>query len=120
MWVFGLLNPVTAMVSSAAITASLLATMTPKAKINMRKQVAEKFIPVIRNIPDEKEREIRKKVFNELNKLASAVDSGIKAMLDDLEYQLTSSKKELLENKYASITKYQNLLEKLISIKEQL
>ncbi|NLM38783.1 MAG: hypothetical protein GX205_01920 [Firmicutes bacterium] len=86
----------------------------------MRVEVAEQMIESIHELPEKTERQIKSGVMKEINRLAEAIHNGIRAMVSNLEHQVSSTRAELEANKYAAIDKYNGFRQKLESIRAEL
>lgn len=116
LWALGLLNPVTALVASAAVTYGVWKALTPEALTRMRVEVAEQLLERVHELPENHERQIKASVMKEMNRLAEAVNDGVRAMVSNLEHQISSTRAELEANKYAAVQKYTGFRNELETI----
>lgn len=109
LYIVGLLNPFTAILASAGAAYMLVTMKQDEVKLKMRQEVAEKFKPLLAELPDQFDHEIRKEVFRVIDNFAKAINNGINAMLTDLEEQVITAKKEIALEKEAAISRYKRI-----------
>ena len=77
LYIVGLLNPFTAILASAGAAYMLVTMKQDEVKLKMRQEVAEKFKPLLAELPDQFDHEIRKEVFRVIDNFAKAINNGL-------------------------------------------
>lgn len=95
LYLVGLLNPFTALLTVAGMTAYSLKYGADKRMTDARSEIARQMAVEIGKLPEATEHTIRQRVFEVINGLASVIHKGVLAMLGDLDQQLKSARHDI-------------------------
>lgn len=95
LYMVGLLNPVTALITVAGMTAYSLKFGAAKRLDDARIDVARQIANDLGSLPEATEESIRERVFEVINGLADLIHSGVLAILGDLNKQLRSARRDV-------------------------
>lgn len=116
----GLLNPLTALAASVGATALTLGYKGADITKAIRIEVANECREAVRQLPHSQEREIREKLFEQIDMIGEAIESGVDAAVGNLEAQLESAREEIVRGKEEALSHYHRIASEISSSEKTL
>ncbi len=113
LYLVGLLNPFTALLTVAGMTAYSLKYGSDKRMTDARSEMARQMAVEIGKLPETTDHAIRQRVFEVINGLASIIHKGVLAMLGDLDQQLKSARRDMEQGSAAALSDLADVESKL-------
>jgi uncharacterized FlaG/YvyC family protein len=120
LYFVGLLNPLTAIVTSLVTTGVILNVRSGQLDEEMRRQVADAVKGSVRNLKKQERRNIREKVFEEVQACGRAMEQAIDNRIRDLEFQLEKAMEDATADKQKKIAAYEDAENRIMSLDEAL
>lgn len=116
LYLVGLLNPVTALITVVGMTAYSLKYGAARRMADVRSDIAGQMGIEIGKLPEATDHVIRERVFEVINGLASVIHQGVLAMLGDLDQQLKSAQRDIEQGSAVALNSLTKVESKLHSL----